>query len=194
MGKEGFIPGFAEGRDPFPDRWPLPDRMTRSVLLGIDGESHTVRAIRWAVKFTASNAARLIALHVVDLDELKPSQQNSTLDRKLFLTEVNELLKEKSEHVVAEFEQLASEAGLAGGEGHNPQQAGEFGVKVRPGEVLQEMLREMHIGKYDLLVLGRKRVSSDEKWKSRNLPLRLKESLDRGLVVVIPGVEEEDPR
>jgi nucleotide-binding universal stress UspA family protein len=190
VSKDGFRTGFAEGLDPIPDRWPLPDRLTRSVLLGIDGEPHTVRAIRWAAKFTASNAVRLIALHVVDLDPLMSALHDPSLDRKLYLLEVNDTIKEKSEPVVAEFERLAREAGLSGGEGHNPLQAGEFGVKVRPGDVFREMLLEMRRGKYDLLVLGRKQVPRDEKLKSRYLPYRLKESLHRGLVVVVPGVEE----
>jgi nucleotide-binding universal stress UspA family protein len=119
-------------------------RPLRRILLASGGDHHTFDDVRVAARLAAPFGASVTLLHVISQQSLLFegfSQHGATVDAFL-----NSSLPEAN--VIREAKALLERRGV------------EALVKGRVGPVLDEILAELRIGGYDLLVIGAHRVAS----------------------------------
>ncbi|NOZ59979.1 MAG: universal stress protein [Euryarchaeota archaeon] len=144
------------------------------VLLCIDGERHTQRAVRYALALAKGLGAELTALHVIDgfLLEKRISHELYAVGRNEYRAYVRKELEKEARRIVREFEELARSAGV------------RFRTKLRFGHPVEEVVAEAEEGEYDLVILGGKRRRGLWELKSRNLPLKVFRKLTLPVMVV----------
>lgn len=137
--------------------------MFHRILLCIDGERHTKKAVWYALKIAKGVDAELTVLHVIDtfLLEKRISHEIFAVGREEYRAYVKRELQKEAERVVQEFEKIAKKRGV------------RFKTILRFGNPVEEVIAEAEEGKYDLVILGGKRRHWFGELKSRNLPLRV---------------------
>ncbi|WP_457555900.1 universal stress protein [Candidatus Pyrohabitans sp.] len=146
----------------------------RRVLLCIDGEGHTRKAVAYALALARGLNSELTALHVIDgfLLEKRISHEIYAVGREEYRAYVKEELQKEAERILQEFERLARDAGV------------KFRTKLRFGHPVEEVIAEAEEGSYDLVILGGKRRRGLWELKSRNLPLKVFRRLKMPVMVV----------
>ncbi len=142
------------------------------ILVCIDGEPHSKNAIQWAIFMGLSLPAEVIALHVIDPWLKKFYNELYSQGRKRYLEYVDECLQAEAEQVQKEYHGMCLAEGL------------EASIKVRHGEPITEILEEVHQAAPDLLITGRKRLNAWGRFRSGNLPLRLRKQVGRQIAVI----------
>ena len=142
------------------------------ILVCIDGEPHSRRAIQRAIFLGLSLPAEVTALHVIDPWLKKFYNELYSQGRKQYLEYVDEVLQANAEQVHQEFNGMCLAEGL------------EAGFKARHGEPMTEILEEVRQVAPDLLITGSKRLSAWGRFRSGNLPLRLRKQAGRQIAMV----------
>ncbi len=142
------------------------------ILVCIDGEPHSKNAIQWAIFMGLSLPAEVIALYVIDPWLKKFYNELYSQGRKRYLEYVDECNQAEAEHVQKEYHGLCLAEGL------------EARFKVRQGEPMTEILEEVHQTTPNLLITGRKRLNAWGRFRSGNLPLRLRKQVGRQVAVI----------
>lgn len=137
------------------------------ILVCTDGKPHSKSAIQRAIFLGLSVPADVTGLHVIDPWLKKFYNELYSQGRKRYLEYVDECLQAEAEQVQEEFEGMCLAGGL------------EAGFKVRHGEPLAEILEEMRQVSPDLLITGSKQLSAWGRFRSRNLPFRLRKKIGR---------------
>ena len=137
------------------------------ILVCIDGEPHTKSAIQRAIFLGLSLPAEVTALHVIDPWLKKFYNELYSQGRKRYLEYVDECLQAEAEQVHKEFNGMCLAEGL------------EARFKVRHGEPMAEILEEVHQFAPDLLITGNKQLNVWGRFRSGNLPLRLRKKIGR---------------
>jgi nucleotide-binding universal stress UspA family protein len=132
------------------------------ILICIDGEPHSNSAIEKAISLGLSRQADVTALHVIDPWLKKFYNELYSQGRREYLEYVDECLQEKAEQVRVDFSGMCLAAGL------------EARFKARHGEPMTEILDEVRQVAPDLLITGSKQLSAWGRFRSGNLPLRLR--------------------
>lgn len=150
--------------------------MYRNILLGIDGEEHTLRAMEEAIGIASAFNARLVGLHVRDewiLLSKMVSHELYATGRQEYRDYVRLRLGEKAQRIVAQFEERAGEAGI------------DFDIKIRGGKPAEEFLEEASSGSYDLAVLGSKELKNRlQRLHSYRLPEEVQKKIGISLLIV----------
>ncbi len=142
------------------------------ILVCIDGEPHTKSAIQRAIVLGLSLPAEVIALHVIDPWLKKFYNELYSQGRKRYLEYVDECLHAEAEQVHKEFNGMCLTEGM------------EARFKVRHGEPMTEILEEVRQLAPDLLITGSKQLTGWGRFRSRNLPLRLRKQLGRQVSMI----------
>ena len=142
------------------------------ILVCIDGEPHSRNAIQWSIFMGLSLPAEVIALYVIDPWLKKFYNELYSQGRKRYLEYVDECLQAEAEQVQKEYRGTCLAHGL------------EASIKVRHGEPITEILEEVHQAAPDLLITGGKRLNAWGRFRSGNLPLRLRKQVGRQVAVI----------
>jgi len=137
------------------------------VLVCIDGEPHSTCAIKRAIFLGHSLPAEVTALHVINPWLKKFYNELYSQGRKQYLEYVDECLHAEAKQAHREFDEMCLTEGL------------EARFKVRHGEPMTEILEEVRQLDPDLLITGGKQLTAWGRFRSANLPLRLKKQVGR---------------
>jgi nucleotide-binding universal stress UspA family protein len=137
------------------------------VLVCIDGEPHSNSAIQRAIFLGLSLPAEVTALHVIDPWLKKFYNELYSQGRKQYLEYVDECLQAEAKQVHKEFDEMCLTEGL------------DARFKVRHGEPMTEILEEVRQLAPDLLITGSKQLTAWGRFRSANLPLRLRKQVGR---------------
>lgn len=148
--------------------------MLHRILLCIDGEEHTDKAVQYAFEITKTTGAKLIVLHVIDgfLLEKRISHELYAVGRNEYRAYVKKELQKEAAKLLKSFSEKAAKAGV------------KYEEKLRPGHPVVEVLEEIKEEKYDLVILGGKKEGGLWELKSRNLPLKVFRKAKTPLMVV----------
>ena len=135
------------------------------ILVCIDGESHTRGAIERAISLGLARSGEVAALHVIDPWLKQFYNEIYAQGRKQYLEYVDDCLRERADHAQREFEGMCMAEGL------------KAGFRIRHGEPFAEILEEVRHVRPDLLITGRKRLNVWGRFRSANLPLRLRKKV-----------------
>ena len=149
------------------------------ILVCIDGESHSRQAVQRAITLSLSKSAEVTALHVIDPWLKKFYNELYSQGRKQYLEYVDECLREKAEGAHREFNQMCLAEGI------------QARFKVRHGEPMDEILEEVRQDPPDLLITGGKKLSAWGRFRSGDLPSRLRKKL--GARISIISVKASEP-
>ena len=116
--------------------------------------------------------ASVTALHVIDPWLKKFYNELYSQGRKEYLEYVDTCLQAEAEQVQKEFTGLCSAARV------------ETNFKIRHGEPMVEILAEVSQTAPDLLITGSKNLGIWGRFRSRNLPQRLRNQLDQQVTVI----------
>ena len=139
------------------------------ILVCIDGEPHSKGAIQWAIRLGLSLPAEVTALHVIDPYLKKFYNELYSQGRKQYLEYVDESLQGAADQARKEFTEMCETQGL------------EAKFKVRHGEPLQEILEELRQTLPHMLITGGKQLNAWGRFRSRDLPFRLRKKADTSI-------------
>ena len=144
------------------------------MLLCIDGEEHTNKAIDYALHVAGATGAELTVLHVIDgfLLEKRISHEIYAVGRDEYRAYVRKELDKLAEKHIRDMREKAEKAGV------------RFSTKLRSGHPVEEVLREIRENTYDLVIMGDKPDQGLWKLKSRNLPLKVFRKSGTSVMVV----------
>jgi nucleotide-binding universal stress UspA family protein len=144
------------------------------ILLCIDGEAHTEKAIDYALELASATGWNLSVLHVVDgfLLEKRITHELYATGREEFREYVRGELEKMAREVMRSFNEKARARGVS------------YAQRLRWGEPVKEVLKEIEEEKYDLVILGSRAKSRLAQLKSRNLPLKVYKNSKTSVLVV----------
>ena len=142
------------------------------ILVCIDGEPHSKSAIQRAIFLGLYLPAEVTALHVIDPWLKKFYNELYSQGRRRYLEYVDECLLAEAEQVQEEFNGMCLAEGL------------EARFKVRHGEPMTEILEEVRQVAPDLLITGSKQLNVWGRFRSGNLPLRLRKHIGRRVSMI----------
>jgi nucleotide-binding universal stress UspA family protein len=148
--------------------------MLRRMLLCIDGEEHTDKAVEYALQVSKATGAELTVLHVVDgfLLEKRISHEIYAVGRDEYRAYVKKELHKLAEKYIRDVKERAEEAGV------------KFSTRLRSGHPVEEVLKEIRENAYDLVIMGDKADQGLWRLKSRNLPLKVFRKSGTSVMVV----------
>ncbi len=142
------------------------------ILVCLDGEPHTHGAIEHAINLGLTEGAEIVGLHVVDPWLRQFYSEIYAQGRKEYLEWVDECLRAEALEAGEDFDALCIAQGL------------EADFRIRHGEPLAEILKEVDDLCPDLVITGGKPLTAWGRFRSGNLPARLQKSLSRGISIV----------
>ncbi len=142
------------------------------ILVCIDAERHSKSAMQRAIFLGLSLPADVTALHVIDPWLKKFYNELYSQGRRRYLEYVDECLQAEAEQVQKEFNGMCLAEGL------------EARFKVRHGEPMTEILEEVRQVAPDLLITGSKQLNAWGRFRSGNLPFRLKQQVGRQVSMI----------
>lgn len=146
--------------------------MIKNILIGLDGEEHTEKALDYALHLAKTMNATLTGIHVLNLYLKQFHSEIYAQGRREYLTHVEILLQDQADRLMNAFQERAAAAGVTVAE------------KRRRGEPLEEILAETQESGYDLVVVGGKQLRGIERLKSANLPNKLEQKITVPLLIV----------
>jgi nucleotide-binding universal stress UspA family protein len=148
--------------------------MLKRLLLCIDGEDHTDKAVKYALDISKATGANLAVLHVIDgfLLEKRISHEIYAVGRNEYRAYVKKELQKLADKYLAAFKEMAEKAGV------------KFETVLRSGHPVEEVLKEIKEKEYDLVILGGKGDQGLWELKSRNLPLKVFRKSKASIMVV----------
>jgi nucleotide-binding universal stress UspA family protein len=136
--------------------------LIRDILLCIDGEKWTEKAIAYAIALAGPLNGTLTALHVIDPYLKKFAHEIYAVGRREYTDHIDNELGREAEGVVARFRARVDAAGIS------------YKVIVRSGPPEEEITSEIRENSYDLLILGAKSLTDFRgRFGSFNLPLKI---------------------
>ena len=145
------------------------------IIVCTDGQPHSQCAVQRAIFLGQSLAAEVTALHVIDPWLKKFYNELYSQGRKQYLEYVDECLQAKAKQVHEEFSEMCLAKGL------------EARFKIRHGEPMAEILEEVRQFDPDLLITGDKQLNVWGRFRSANLPLRLRKKVGREVSMISIG-------
>jgi nucleotide-binding universal stress UspA family protein len=131
----------------------------KNILLCIDGEPKTKRAIRYAIEIARASNGMLTALHVINPYLKKFADEIYAVGRNEYKAHIDKALRKEAEDVINRFKATADLTGIS------------YKVIVRYGPPEEEITKEVTENAYDLLILGaRESTTFKAKMGSFNLP------------------------
>ena len=142
------------------------------ILVCVDGKPHSKNAIEEAIFVGLSQQADVTALHIIDPWLKKFYNELYSQGRKQYLEYVDGCLQAEADQAHEEFNGMCLAAGL------------EATFKARHGEPLTEILAEVRQAAPDLLITGSKQLNVWGRFRSGNLPLRLRKKVGQQVAMI----------
>ncbi len=145
----------------------------QSILLCVDGEPHTEKALRHALMLAGALAAKLTALYVVDPYLKKFTHEIYAVNREACRAHLDRALEAEGAEALAGFGALAAEAGIG------------FETRMLHGDPAAVIAALAAQEGFELVVAGGKALHGwRQRFESRNLPERLNRLLGCPLLIV----------
>ncbi len=149
----------------------------RKILLCIDGESHTNKAIDWAIKAVQVAKADLTVLHIKEMYLKQFYNEIYAQGRREYLIHVEREIQEHAIKTFSLFDKKAQEERI------------EYRKKEETcdplGNPLEIIIKEFEKNDYDLIVVGGEQLKGMKAIRSRNIPAKLAARIkDRALLIV----------
>ena len=133
----------------------------QKILLCIDGEPHTNKAVDWALSFAEIAGAKITALHVKNTYLKQFYNEIYAQGRKFYLDYVDKEIGKYSTDLVFRFSRQAESKKIS------------YSIVEKAGVPFEEIFKEFSTNAYDILVVGGKYVSGMNRLRSKNLPAKL---------------------
>ena len=143
---------------------------TGSILVAVDGESHTDEAVRWAVNLALGLGSRLNPVHVRDPYLKQFYTEIYAQGREEYLQHVQDCLEEKARKTEVEFE---TELRRRFESSKRPVEELTRSFDVLDGEPARQLHEFIGRGEFSMIVLGRRRRTRAAVLRSRDLAERL---------------------
>jgi nucleotide-binding universal stress UspA family protein len=138
----------------------------RKIILCVDGETQTEKAVNYAIDITRACNGTLTALHVINPYLKKFADEIYAVGRIEYRKYIEKELMKEAEKIMNGFRAVADSAGLS------------YDLKVRYGPPEEEIMKEVSENSYDLLVLGAKQNNTlYARISSFNLPGKIFDNL-----------------
>ena len=140
----------------------IPQAIIKNIIVCIDGEKWTEKAITYALEITRALNGKLTALHVINPFLKKFADEIYAVGRIEYRNHIDKELSKEAEHIITGFKSKADAIELP------------YTVIVRYGPPEVEIIKETSENAYDLLILGVKPLHTViEKLSSFNLPMKI---------------------
>jgi nucleotide-binding universal stress UspA family protein len=134
----------------------------KNIIVCIDGEKCTEKAITYAMEITRAFNGKLTALHVINPYLKKFADEIYAVGRIEYCNYIDKELRKEAENIITGFKAIANSIGLP------------YNVIVRYGPPEEEIIKETLENAYDLLVLGAKPLNAfKNRIGSFNLPMKI---------------------
>jgi len=133
----------------------------QKILLCIDGEPHTNKAVDWALSFAEITGAQVTALHVKNTYLKKFYNEIYAQGRKAYIEYVDKESGKYSTELISRFRQQAEANKIS------------YNIVEKTGIPFEEILKEFSTNAYDILVIGGKHLNGMSMLKSKNMPAKL---------------------
>jgi nucleotide-binding universal stress UspA family protein len=134
----------------------------KNIIVCIDGEKWTEKAITYAMEITRAFNGKLTALHVINPYLKKFAHEIYAVGRIEYCNYIDKELRKEAENIISGFKAMANSIGLP------------YNVIVRYGPPEEEIIKETLENAYDLLVLGAKPLNAfKNRIGSLNLPMKI---------------------
>ncbi|HZV48065.1 MAG TPA: universal stress protein [Thermodesulfovibrionales bacterium] len=134
----------------------------KNIIVCIDGEKWTEKAITYAMEITRAFNGKLTALHVINPYLKKFADEIYAVGRIEYCNYIDKELRKEAENIISGFKAMANSIGLP------------YNVIVRYGPPEEEIIKETLENAYDLLVLGAKPLNAfKNRIGSFNLPMKI---------------------
>lgn len=151
----------------------------RPILLAVDGDCHTEKAITEAGRLACELGRRVVVLHVEDPYLKQFSSEIYAQGREEYLEHVDRCLAEEGQKTVERARTRLLEDGV------------ENEIVIRQGEPFDVIRAVLETGAYSLLIVGRKTLSSGLWRRRRDLPARLAGTGDPTPLLIVPGAASD---
>ena len=143
-----------------------------TILIGVDGSSHTLKAVEYTLTLAEKMGLAVTALHVKDPYLKQFYTEIYAQGRKEYLDHVDHEIQEQSEMALDQIQKLAAERYI------------EITPLSRYGDPVEEFLEEAKPANYDMAVVGAKTLTLKNRLRSRNLPEKLLRKIAIPLLIV----------
>lgn len=134
----------------------------KNIILCIDGEEGTKKAIRYAIEITRASNGMLTVLHVMNPYLKKFADEIYAVGRNEYRDHIDMSLRKEAEDIINGFKAAADLSGVS------------YNVIVRYGPPEEEISKEVSENAYDLLILGAQQSNTFKaKMRSFNLPRKI---------------------
>jgi nucleotide-binding universal stress UspA family protein len=134
----------------------------KNIIVCIDGEKWTEKAMTYAMEITRAFNGKLTALHVINPYLKKFADEIYAVGRIEYCNYIDKELRKEAENIISGFKAMANSIGLP------------YNVIVRYGPPEEEIIKETLENAYDLLVLGAKPLNAfKNRIGSFNLPMKI---------------------
>ncbi len=134
----------------------------KNILLCIDGEQWTEKAINYAIDIAEAFQGNITALHVINPYLMKFADEIYAVGRNEYRNHIERELGKESDDIIAGFKSRADSRGVL------------YDVIVRCGSPEEEIIKETFEHSYDLLILGARPLTAfTERVRSCNLPMKI---------------------
>lgn len=134
----------------------------KKIIVCIDGEKSTEKAIHYALWMTMAFKGELTALHVINPYLKKFADEIYAVGRNEYRNHIDKELIKEAEEIMKRFKAMADPIGLS------------YNVIVRYGPPEEEIVNEISENSYDLLILGAKQINTfNAKIRSFHLPKKI---------------------
>ena len=147
---------------------------TGPILVAIDGEPHTDRAVEHALSLAAESGARVVALHVKDPYLKQFASEIYAQGREEYVAHVDECLEAQAHDAVRRFLEAANRRSV------------EFEVKVIEGDTAERLCEEIDSARYGAVVLGGEQRRRFGAWRSKGWRTRLARRMTGSRLLWIP--------
>jgi nucleotide-binding universal stress UspA family protein len=133
--------------------------IVKNIILCVDGEAGTKKAICYAVEITRACKGVLTVLHVMNPYLKKFADEIYAVGRNEYRDHIDTSLRKEAEEIIGGFKSTADLSGIS------------YNVIVRYGPPEEEIIKEVSENVYDLLILGAQQSTTFKaKMRSFNLP------------------------
>lgn len=141
-------------------------KIIKKIIVCIDGEKSTEKAVQYALGLTMAFRGKLTALHVINPYLKKFADEIYAVGRNEYRDHIDRELTKEAEKIVNGFKALGDPLGLS------------YKVVVRYGPPEEEIINEISENSYDLLILGAKQADTfNAKIRSFQLPRKIFKNL-----------------
>jgi len=163
-------------------------RVSGRILLAVDGEPHTEKAVCWALELALGLGLPLNPVHIRDPYLKQFSNEIYAQGREEYLEHVQRCLEEKAQVARTSFESSVKEFF----DGRSDAKEPDWIFDVLDGDPAEQLTAYIKRGEHSMLVLGRRRRTRFAALKSRDLAERLLSVGSSVPILVVPEPNQSE--